>query len=255
MRVEAFENAANAHSNLRPKRLKEVVSKDQKSSGIWGFPNSFFLFLFKAKGSNTTPIIGKLPAPALGRFLTPTGNSTSSALNSAVAKKAPMSACKASSTEDFRKGLHLLADEKKKQREQKHLQAAQLREAKERERAERMAKLAKEREEKRLKKQQEKEKLEERKRQEMQELQRNMYQQEEAEQLKKAKAKEQEREMLQKMKMQDKLNAAKTKKMMPPPPKSKYTFEMLHEDDSTDDEGKVSHKRPPVPTWSRCKSP
>lgn len=29
MRVEAFENAANAHSNLRPKRLKEVVSKDQ----------------------------------------------------------------------------------------------------------------------------------------------------------------------------------------------------------------------------------
>lgn len=28
MRVEAFENAANAHSNLRPKRVKEVVSKD-----------------------------------------------------------------------------------------------------------------------------------------------------------------------------------------------------------------------------------
>lgn len=28
MRVEAFENAASAHSNLRPKRVKEVVSKD-----------------------------------------------------------------------------------------------------------------------------------------------------------------------------------------------------------------------------------
>ncbi|XP_033247462.1 inner centromere protein-like [Drosophila miranda] len=26
---------------------------------------------------------------------------------------------------------------------------------------------------------------------------------------------------------------------------------MLHEDDSTDDEGKVTHKRPPAPTWSR----
>ncbi|KAH8416177.1 hypothetical protein KR222_009832 [Zaprionus bogoriensis] len=252
MRVEAFENAANAQSNLRPKRIKEVAGT----------------------GSSTTPLIGKLPAPTLGRFLTPTQNSAAVALNSAVAKKAPMSACKAStliksasattlprtnstktlsrenSAEDFRKGLHLLADEKKKQREQKHLLAAQQREAKERERAERMAKLAKEREEKRIKKQQEKEKLEERKRAEIEELQRKLYQQEEAERLKKAKAKEQERELLQKMKLQQQLNA-KAKKMMPPPPKSKYTFEMLHEDDSTDDEGKVSHKRPPVPSWSR----
>lgn len=45
MRVEAFENAANAHSNLRPKRLKEVVSKDQLSRSIWDYHNSFFLFL------------------------------------------------------------------------------------------------------------------------------------------------------------------------------------------------------------------
>lgn len=157
------------------------------------------------------------------------------------------------SGDDFRKGLHQLAEERKKQREQKHLQAAQLREAKERERAERMAKLAKEREEKRLKKQQEKEKLEERKRLEMEELQRKLCQQEEIERLKKAKAKEQERELLQQMKLQQQMQSAKSKKMMPPPPKSKYTFEMLHEDDSTDDEGKVSYKRPPVPTWSRCK--
>ncbi|TDG47688.1 hypothetical protein AWZ03_005832 [Drosophila navojoa] len=254
MRVEAFENAAQAQSNLRSKRIKDA--------GV--------------TGSSTTPVIGKLQAPTLGRFLTPTQSSTAILTNSAQPKKAPMSACKATtllktatgtnlksansgsnktltrenSGEDFRKGLHQLAEERKKQREQKHLQAAQLREAKERERAERMAKLAKEREEKRLKKQQEK-LLEERKRMEMEELQRKLNQQEEAERLKKAKAKEQEREMLAQMKLQQQLQSAKAKKMMPPPPKSKYTFEMLHEDDSTDDEGKVSYKRPPVPTWSR----
>ncbi|KAH8391247.1 hypothetical protein KR215_009631, partial [Drosophila sulfurigaster] len=240
MRVEAFENAANAQSTLRSKRVKEVA----------------------ASGSNTTPVIGKLPAPALGRFLTPTQSATALPVSSSVGKKAPLSAKAAplmkantmstssktlsreNSGDDFRKGLHQLAEERKKQREQKHLQAAQQREVKERERAERLAKLAKEREEKRLKK----EKMEERKRQEMEELQRKMQQQDEAERLKKAKLKEQEREMLHHMKMQQ--NSAKA--MMPPPPKSKYTFEMLHEDDSTDDEGKVSHKRPPVPNWSRC---
>ncbi|XP_060652190.1 inner centromere protein A [Drosophila nasuta] len=246
MRVEAFENAANAQSSLRSKRVKEVA----------------------ASGSNTTPVIGKLQAPALGRFLTPTQSSSVLPVSSSVGKKAPMSAkaaplMKASTTtnlkttnstsnktlsrensgDDFRKGLHQLAEERKKQREQKHLQAAQQREVKERERAERLAKLAKEREEKRLKK----EKMEERKRQEMEELQRKMQQQDEAERLKKAKLKEQEREMLHHMKMQQ----SSAKAMMPPPPKSKYTFEMLHEDDSTDDEGKVSHKRPPVPNWSR----
>ncbi|EDW60077.1 inner centromere protein [Drosophila virilis] len=249
MRVEAFENAANAQTNLRSKRIKDAGTT----------------------GSSTTPLIGKLAAPTLGRFLTPTQSSNALPVNSAQPKKAPMSACKATtlmktatgtnlkstnssssktltrenSGEDFRKGLHLLAEERKKQREQKHLQAAQLREAKERERAERMAKLAKEREEKRIKKQQEKEKLEQRKRMEMEELQRKLLQQEEAERIKK-----QERELLQQMKLQQ-LNAAKAKQMMPPPPKSKYTFEMLHEDDSTDDEGKVSYKRPPVPSWSR----
>ncbi|EDW01597.1 inner centromere protein [Drosophila grimshawi] len=244
LRVEAFENAANAHSSTRPKR---VVGNS---------------------GSSTTPVIGKLPVPTLGRFHTPTQSSNAAPVNSAQPKKPPMSANKATSLmktatgtnlkstnstssktlsrehsgEDFRKGLHQLAEERKKQREQKHLQAAQLREAKERERAERIAKLNKEREEKRIKKQLEKEKLEERKRLEMEELQRKLCQQEEAERLKKTKAKEQERELLQQM---------KAKQMMPPPPKSKYTFEMLHEDDSTDDEGKVSYKRPPPPSWSR----
>ncbi|XP_017050356.1 inner centromere protein A [Drosophila ficusphila] len=245
LRVEAFENAANAQSNMRPKRGKEV-----------GTP-----------GSNNTPKIGKLPAPTVGRFYTPTQTCSTLPLSSAQPKKGPASASKAvplmktatgtnlkstqststktlsreNSGDDFRKGLHNLAEERKKLREQKHQQAAQQREAKERERAERMAKLAAER----AKKQEERKRIEERKRQELEELQRKMRQQEEAEALKKAKAKELEQQKLQQ------LTGAKPKKMLPPPPKTKYTWEMLHEDDSTDDEGKVTHKRPPAPTWSR----
>ncbi|XP_043651765.1 inner centromere protein isoform X2 [Drosophila teissieri] len=245
MRVEAFENAANAQ-NMRPKRGKDLQ----------GTP-----------GSSNTPKIGKLPAPTMGRFFTPTQTSSTLPLSSAQPKKGPASASKATtlmktatgtnlrsvnststktlsrenSGDDFRKGLHNLAEERKKLREQKHQQAAQQREAKERERAERMAKLAVER----AKKQEERKRIEERKRQELEELQRKMRQQEEAEALKKAKLKELEQQKLQQ------LTGAKPKKMLPPPPKTKYTWEMLHEDDSTDDEGKVTHKRPPAPTWSR----
>ncbi|KAH8372593.1 hypothetical protein KR009_000574 [Drosophila setifemur] len=246
MRVEAFENAANAQTNLRPKRVKEVQ----------GTP-----------GTSNTPKVGRLPAPVVGRFFTPTQTSSALPVSSAQPKKAPASASKATtllktatgtnlkstnssstktlsrenSGDDFRKGLHNLAEERKKQREQKHLQAAHQREAKERERADRMAKLAAER----AKKQEERKRIEERKRQELEELQRKMRQQEEADALKKAKLKEQEQQKLQQ------LTGAKAKKMLPPPPKTKYTWEMLHEDDSTDDEGKVTHKRPPAPTWSR----
>ncbi|XP_033153954.1 inner centromere protein [Drosophila mauritiana] len=246
MRVEAFENAANAQNGMRPKRGKDVQ----------GTP-----------GSNNTPKIGKLPAPTVGRFFTPTQTTSTLPLSSAQPKKGPASASKATSLlktatgtnlrsvnststktlsrensgDDFRKGLHNLAEERKKLREQKHQQAAQQREAKERERAERMAKLAAER----AKKQEERKRIEERKRQELEELQRKMRQQEEAEALKKAKLKELEQQKLQQ------LTGAKPKKMLPPPPKTKYTWEMLHEDDSTDDEGKVTHKRPPAPTWSR----
>uniref|UniRef100_A0A6P4ER85 Histone-lysine N-methyltransferase, H3 lysine-79 specific isoform X1 n=2 Tax=Drosophila rhopaloa TaxID=1041015 RepID=A0A6P4ER85_DRORH len=246
LRVEAFENAAQAQANSRPKRGKEVQ----------GTP-----------GSSNTPKIGKLPAPTMGRFYTPTQTSSTLPLSSAQPKKGPASASKAiplmktatgtnlksanststktlsreNSGDDFRKGLHNLAEERKKLREQKHQQAAQQREAKERERAERMAKLAAER----AKKQEERKRLEERKRQELEEIQRKMRQQEEAEALKRAKIKELEQQKLQQ------LTGAKPKKMLPPPPKTKYTWEMLHEDDSTDDEGKVTHKRPPAPTWSR----
>ncbi|KAH8254183.1 hypothetical protein KR032_008798 [Drosophila birchii] len=239
MRVEAFEN-------LRPKRTKDVQ----------GTP-----------GSSITPKVGRLAPPVVGRFYTPTQTSSLLTASSAQPKKAPSSASKVTSLiktatgtnlkstssvstkslvrensgDDFRKGLHSLAEERKKMRELKHQQAAQQREAKERERSERMAKLAAER----AKKQEERKRIEERKRQELEEQQRKLRQQEEAEALKKAKLKELEQQKLQQ------LTGAKAKKMLPPPPKTKYTWEMLHEDDSTDDEGKVSHKRPPAPTWSR----
>ncbi|XP_033251043.1 histone-lysine N-methyltransferase, H3 lysine-79 specific-like isoform X1 [Drosophila miranda] len=243
MRVEAFENAAIAQNNLRSQRAKDT-------------------------GTNTsnTPKIGKLQPPTVGRFNTPTQTSSLLPVSSAQPKTAPMSASKATtllktatgtnlkstssastksllrenSGEDFRKGLHSLAEERKKLREQKHQHAAQQREAKERERAERIAKQTAER----AKKQEERKKLEERKRLEVEELNRKMRQQEEAEALRKAKIRELENQKLAQ------LTGAK-KKMLPPPPKTKYTWDMLHEDDSTDDEGKVTQKRPPAPTWSR----
>ncbi|XP_033251159.1 histone-lysine N-methyltransferase, H3 lysine-79 specific-like [Drosophila miranda] len=243
MRVEAFENAAIAQKNLRSQRAKDT-------------------------GTNTsnTPKIGKLQPPTVGRFNTPTQTSSLLPVSSAQPKTAPMSASKATtllktatgtnlkstssastksllrenSGEDFRKGLHSLAEERKKLREQKHQHAAQQREAKERERAERIAKQTAER----AKKQEERKKLEERKRLEVEELNRKMRQQEEAEALRKAKIRELENQKLAQ------LTGAK-KKMLPPPPKTKYTWDMLHEDDSTDDEGTVTHKRPPAPTWSR----
>ncbi|XP_067629944.1 inner centromere protein isoform X2 [Eurosta solidaginis] len=245
-KVEAFENAAIAAHNIeltntgRPKRTKENT----------------------APSSLTTPTIGKLAsAPALGRFLTPTQSSNLTGSATREKKKVTSSASKAlpypklmagvktsssststktlsreNSAEDFRKGLHSLAEERKKQREQKHLIAAQQREARERERAERAAKLVKEREEKRLKKQQEAEQ----KKQELEDIQRNIRQQEEAAKLKASKAKaEQERELLKQMKPQS--ARAATTKMLPPPPKVR----------STDEEDKTSYKRPPPPTWSR----
>lgn len=220
--------------------------------------------------SHTTPVIGKLPAPALGRFLTPTQSSNITPNCMATQnKKITQSASKASgfpkttttttkgtlsrenSGDDFRKGLHQMAEERKKQREMKHMQAAQLREQKEKERAERLAKANKEREEKRLLKAES-----EQKKRELEEIRRKLKQQEEAEAAAKkkqlaAKQKailEQERELL-------KAKEASKTRMLPPPPKvqAKYTFEMLHEDDSTDDEAKTSYKRPPPPTWSRSK--
>ncbi|XP_034654208.1 inner centromere protein [Drosophila subobscura] len=241
MRVEAFENAAIAQSKLRAPRAKNA-----------GTPGT----------SNITPKIGKLQPPTVGRFYTPTQSSSTLPVSAGQPKKAPMSASKATtllktatgtnlkstnstssktlsrenSGDDFRKGLHTLAEERKKLREQKHLQAAQQREAKEKERAKQAAERAKVREERK--------KLEERKRLELEELHRKMRQQEEAEALKKAKQRELEQQKLAQ------LTGAK-KKMLPPPPKTKYTWDMLHEDDSTDDEGKVTHKRPPAPTWSR----
>uniref|UniRef100_A0A1A9WPB2 Inner centromere protein ARK-binding domain-containing protein n=1 Tax=Glossina brevipalpis TaxID=37001 RepID=A0A1A9WPB2_9MUSC len=259
MRVEAFENAAvaaKAPATTRITRLKKETSALTTSSN----------------GSSITPNIGKLGNPALGRFLTPT-ETANRTTNLGATKKITSSASKATmplhksttasslknatvmgsmknlqreySADDVRKALKSQSEERKKQREQKHLLAAQQREAKERERAERFAKLAQEREEKRLKRQAEQE---ERKKREIEEMNRKLRLQEESaavaieNKLKTAKAKgtAHEHEMAK-------------QRMMPPPPKlqTKYRFEMLHEDDSTDEEGKTTYKRPPPPIWSR----
>ncbi|XP_055921507.1 inner centromere protein [Eupeodes corollae] len=274
-KVEAFENHAQKATNesalkTRSRKAKENSEPELPSVGD-----------MKSSNMVTTPVIGKPHAPALGRFLTPTQQSNITP-NASNAKKLPNSASKAmqfpmtkqnsasnlkstsstskqslsreNSEDDLKKGfnkLQKLADERKKKRELKHLQAAQLREAKEKERAERLRKLVKERDEKNRKKAQE---LEQKKR-ELEEINRNLKLQEEREQkLKIATASatkskvdpteiaRQERELLEQM------------RKMPPPPKvnsNKYNFNMLHSDDSTDEEGKASYKRPKPPTWSK----
>ncbi|KAI9583442.1 mediator of RNA polymerase II transcription subunit 12 [Glossina fuscipes] len=268
MRVEAFENAAVAAKAPTSKRVTRL--KKENSAPMAG-----------GNGSSITPTIGKLGNPALGRFLTPTQTSNLTPASGAI-KKLPSSASKATmplhrsatasslknsviagssknlhrenSSDDVHKAFSQ-SEERKKQREQKHLLAAQQREAKERERAERFAKLAQEREEKLLKKQLE----QERKKRELEEINRKLRLQDEAlaasaeaNKLKaiRAKAAAQEREMLLKLQQEQQMFK---QRIMPPPPKlqTKYRFEMLHEDDSTDEEGKTSYKRPPPPTWSR----
>ncbi|XP_037953686.1 MAP7 domain-containing protein 1-like, partial [Teleopsis dalmanni] len=264
-KVEAFEHALQAATieqsktgTLRPKRLKETST------------------------THTTPVIGgKIYAPAIGKFLTPTQSSTVTP-NIGQMRKLPNSTSKTigfpktnlkpttsasakalsrdNTSDDLRKGLSQQAEERKKLREQKHVLAAQQREMREKERTERMAKQAKEREEKRIKKQLEIEK----KKREQEDIQLKLRQQEEAaaeaaamkQRVAKAKAiAEQEQEHLAQIE-KAKQGTLSKKKMMPPPNpkpevKSSYTFDMLHEDDSTDDEDKVSYKRPPPPEWSK----
>uniref|UniRef100_A0A1A9UV53 Inner centromere protein ARK-binding domain-containing protein n=1 Tax=Glossina austeni TaxID=7395 RepID=A0A1A9UV53_GLOAU len=268
MRVEAFENAAVAAKAPTSKRVTRL--KKENSTPTAG-----------GNGSSITPTIGKLGNPALGRFLTPTQTSNLTPASGAIKKlpssasKATMPLHKAATASSLKSGvitgssknLHRenssddvhrassQSEERKKQREHKHLLAAQQREAKERERAERFAKLAQEREEKLLKKQLE----QERKKREMDEINRKLRLQDEAlaasaeaNKLKaiRAKAAAQEREMLLKLQQEQQMSK---QRILPPPPKlqTKYRFEMLHEDDSTDEEGKTSYKRPPPPTWSR----
>ncbi|XP_055858689.1 calponin homology domain-containing protein DDB_G0272472-like [Episyrphus balteatus] len=273
-KVEAFENHAQKATtdvSLKTRARKAKENSEPELPSIRDLKSM----------TNTTPVIGKPHAPLLGRFLTPTQQSNVTP-NASNAKKLPNSASKAmpfplskqtsasnlkstsstssqslsreNSEDDLKKGfnkLQKLADERKKKRELKHQQAAQLREAKEKERAERLKKLVKEREEKNRKKALE---MEQKKR-ELEEINRNLKLQEEREQKQRlataaaaTKSKpdqveiaRQERELLEQM------------RKMPPPPKqvTKYNFNMLHSDDSTDEEGKASYKRPKPPQWSK----
>lgn len=245
---------------------------------------STFKGISSSKIGGTSSLIAK---PVFGRFLTPTQSSNLTPLIGQV-KKAPnttsklmnlpkstltsSASAKAASNEniveELNSGLTRLqqaADEKRKKREQKQQQAALVREMKEKERLEKLDKIRKKDEEKCKPKATEiksksyldeiqrnlklaAEKEEQKKRIEKQKLEMAESARKEREHLKELRKKNEEmRELEMKRKEQQKIMKMKPQTRVLP----KYNFDMLHSDDSTDEEGKVSHKRPyPPPSWS-----
>lgn len=272
-KVEAFEKAALESPlptrQARPK-TRQNVKKPSSSKENSELP--------VPKGAKGTPSIGT--KPVVGRFLTPTQSSNITPIIGQI-KKAPSSTSKImafpktntsttktlsreNSVEDLNRGYAKIlqtAEEKKKKREQKQQQAALIREMKEKERQERLEKHRKKEEEKNKVKAQEM-----KTKKELDDIQRNLKLMAEKEEQKKRMEKQRqemeeaarkEREHMKALKLreeaeqrrreQQKLMKAKPQQRVLP----KYNFDMLHSDDSTDDEDKLSHKRPYAPPgWS-----
>ncbi|GAB0100458.1 hypothetical protein DMENIID0001_165020 [Sergentomyia squamirostris] len=212
-KVEAFERHAAA-SVFSATTTAPVTSglRSQASRAMLGTP------------SQPVPVITLTKASSTTKLCSNTGAKEKSTA-------APMSATKtltrSHSAEDTKKGLNVLqqlAEEKRKKREERHKLAQMAREAREREKEEKRRRML-------LEQQEREEKIR-------------------AERLKALKAKraqEQEQKMkldeLQKKQMTRKVEMGKVKSI-------KYGFDMLCSDDSTDEEGKSSDKRPPPPLWS-----
>lgn len=180
------------------------------------------------------------------------------------------------SVEDARRGLQILAEEKKKKREEKQKQAQLQRDLKEKEKREQTEKLAKEKEDKCKRLMQEKdlarEKIaKERKDREI-EHKRILEEQKRADEARKLEfkmreerelAERREREHYEKMKAAQEESAkklansklAQQAKILAISQKKKQQavinmFDYLESGDSTEEEGKVSTKKPPPPKWS-----
>ncbi|KAL5286650.1 Incenp family protein [Megaselia abdita] len=278
-KVEAFEKAALESPAPRQGRPKTRQTKKTKENAE---PQQVSTLKSSSKigGGGGTPSL--MPKPVVGRFLTPTQssnitpiigqvkkapNSTSKIMafpKSTVSSSSAKSLSRENSVEDMNRAyskFQQTAEEKKKKREQKQQQAALVREAKEKERLERLEKIRKNNEEKAKPKAQEikskkdldeiqrnlkllAEKEEQKKRLERQKLEMAEAARKEREHLKELRKKE---ELEMKRREQQKLMKAKPQHRVLP----KYNFDMLNSDDSTDEETKVSHKRPyPPPSWS-----
>lgn len=156
-----------------------------------------------------------------------------------------------------------LLEEKRKAREEKQRQAQVAREAMEKEKRDQVLKLQMERDEKYRKIIKEKEE-----KQRMETLKKKMLKENQAKKYAEEKAKKQEfmpspkpvdAQSSSKMndslllKMQKQIILDKAALQMKAESKNTYSFDMLHTDDSTDDESTAKSKRPPQPEWSKSK--
>lgn len=179
------------------------------------------------------------------------------------------------SVEDTRRGLQLLAEEKKKKREEKQKQAQLQRDLKEKEKREQTERLAKEKDDKCKRLMQEKDlaqkkQAKERKDREL-EHKRILEELKRAEEIKKLEirkreerelAERREREYYEQMKAAQEETSkklasnklAQQAKILAITKQKKQTainlFDYLESGDSTEEEGKVSNKKPPPPKWS-----
>lgn len=277
-KVEAFEKAALESPAPRQGRPKTRQNMKKTKENIQ-LPAVSALKEPAKSGAGTPSLISK---PVVGRFLTPTQtsnitpligvkkapNSTSKIMafpKSTASTSSTKSLSRENSAEDIKRGytkFQQTAEEKKKKREQKQQQAALVRELKEKERLEKLEKIRKKDEEK-IKP---KTLAESKSKKELDDIQRNLKMLAEKEEQKKrlekqklemAEAARKEREYLREMKKKEELEMKRKEqqKLMKAKPQQrvlpKYNFDMLHSDDSTDEEDKVSHKRPYAPpSWS-----
>lgn len=153
---------------------------------------------------------------------------------------------------------HQMVEEKRKAREEKQRLAAQQREAMEKEKREQALKIQHEREEKYrkiMREKEEKAKNDAMKKKTLKEKQAKKYAEEKSKN-EYAQPKTGEASALNKndslhLKMQKQLLLDRSLQKKKEESKNVYSFEMLHTDDSTDDESRPSTKRPPPPEWSK----
>lgn len=153
-------------------------------------------------------------------------------------------------------------EEKRKLREEKIRQAQLQREALEKETREKAIKMQQEREDKYRKVMKDKEE-----KQRMEALKKQLLKEKQAKKFAEEKAKKEKFLMPKavaepsagnhdeslRLRMQKQMLLEKTAIQKKEDSKNTYSFDMLHTDDSTDDEEKPSKKRPPIPTWSKSK--
>lgn len=274
-KVQAFEK--HAVQGATPERFKSSASKYASINLIMVSQSHTFLLQSTLKAgtpskialySKTTPLsvnkTSKLLSSASGSGLT----ASAPGFKAQKASK-KMHSLSQESLDDIVKhrqqqsDLNRQLEEKRKVREEKQRQAQLQREAIEKEKRDQAVKLQLEREEKYrkiMKEKEEKQRVEALKKKTLKDKQAKKFAEEKAKKdefvVPKPLAENQSSNKddslllkLQKQKLIDK--AAQEKKDAS---KNHYDFDMLHTDDSTDDESRPSQKRPPPPTWSRSKN-